>query len=1059
MKQVSKILGIMLMTVIFGASIVQAQTTLINEIRIDQTSTDNDEYFELVGVPGASLDGLTYLVIGDGSSGSGVIEAVVNLSGETIPAASSYFVAAESTFTLSTADLTTSLNFENSDNVTHLLVSGFTGVNGADLDTDDDGVLDITPWSTLVDCVALIEKAGSGDQTYCSTTVGPEDGLYVPGHVFWCDDGWHIGPFDPIGGDDTPGTANPCGTDDPPTVSSTSPADGATDVALDADISINFSEDVTVSGNWFDITCINSGAHSADVSGGLQNYVLNPDADFVAADECTVTVFANQVIDQDGTPDNMSSDYSFSFETVSNAITKIHEIQGSGSKSPEIGNIHTIEGVVVGDFQEDNQFGGFFVQEEDGDIDGDLATSEGIFVYNTSFAVNVGDVVRVTGRVAEYPSDPLVESNTQLTNVSNVVINGTASLPMAASVSLPIGAVSDWECYEGMLVDVHATSGALTVTEHYNLDRYGEVLLSSGGRLEQFTQGNAPDVAGYTAHLEDIAKHSILIDDGRSGQNLFPILNARGGNNLSPTNTLRGGDTVALVTGALDYRYNVYRVQPTQPVNYAATNIRPSSAPSIGGNIKVASFNVLNYFNGDGMGGGFPTPRGARTFEDFQRQRTKTIAAISKLDADIIGLMELENDGYGTYSAVQDLVDGLNVVAGPGTYAFIDPGTPALGSDEITVGIIYKPAVVSEAGTAAFLNTPGIFDGENTNRTPLAQTFEVVDADNPSFGEKFTIVVCHFKSKGDEDGEATGANEDAGDGQGYWNQRRVEGADAVTTWLAGDPTGGNDSDFLIIGDLNAYSQEDPIKAVENAGYTNLITDSYSYVFDGQWGSLDYALANSKLTPQVVGGAKWHINADEPDALDYSTRFNDPSLYAPDEFRASDHDPLLVGLNLASLEGSKLITDGEDRISETPIFDVFAGDIFTYTIEFKNPFEQAMYFMVADTLSTALQYLNGSFTMNAGTLEYTTPDLLRSGEPILLSFDVQVKDVPVGTLIDNTAWITAFTDLSDIVGSTLAAFEAIAPQAHVIPEPATLLLVGVGVIGILAFVRRRRRQKK
>jgi len=181
----------------------------LSEIRIDQSGTDNDEYFELSGFAGNALDGLTYLVIGDyGASNNGVIEAVVDLSGNSMPT-SGFFVAAEETFTLGTAHLITNLNFENSDNVTHLLVRDFIGADGDDLDTDDDGVLDVTPWSAIVDCVALVGTVGSGDLIYCSKTVGP-DGTFVPGHVYRCGDVWNIGAFDPAGGNDTPSAANSC---------------------------------------------------------------------------------------------------------------------------------------------------------------------------------------------------------------------------------------------------------------------------------------------------------------------------------------------------------------------------------------------------------------------------------------------------------------------------------------------------------------------------------------------------------------------------------------------------------------------------------------------------------------------------------------------------------------------------------------------------------------------------------------------------------------------------------------------------------------------------------
>ncbi len=199
----------------FGTNQAFSQAA-VNEIRIDQTSTDNDEYFELVGTASTSLTGLTYLVIGDGAGGSGTIEAVVDLTGQTIPA-DGFFVAAEATFTFGTADFTTNLNFENSDNVTHLLVSGFTGADGDDLDTNDDCVLDVTPWTAVVDGVALIEEANPPTGTECHyadslmlPTVGP-DGTFVPGQVGRDPDGsgpWIIGVFDLSGGTDSPGASN-----------------------------------------------------------------------------------------------------------------------------------------------------------------------------------------------------------------------------------------------------------------------------------------------------------------------------------------------------------------------------------------------------------------------------------------------------------------------------------------------------------------------------------------------------------------------------------------------------------------------------------------------------------------------------------------------------------------------------------------------------------------------------------------------------------------------------------------------------------------------------------
>ena len=196
----------MLLGLLLPAGVAAGQT--ISEIRIEDPGTpaDTDEYFEIAGTPSTSLSDLTYIVIGDGIGGHGVLEVVVSLSGQTIPG-DGYFLAAESGFTLGgSVDLTTDLSFESADNVTHLLVRDFSGQDNTDLDTDNDGVLDLTPWSEIVDCVALMDRIVGGDLTYCATRVGPNQGS-VPSHVY-LDGGWQMGTFDPAQGSDTPGVAN-----------------------------------------------------------------------------------------------------------------------------------------------------------------------------------------------------------------------------------------------------------------------------------------------------------------------------------------------------------------------------------------------------------------------------------------------------------------------------------------------------------------------------------------------------------------------------------------------------------------------------------------------------------------------------------------------------------------------------------------------------------------------------------------------------------------------------------------------------------------------------------
>ncbi|WP_026601541.1 ExeM/NucH family extracellular endonuclease [Methylomonas sp. 11b] len=571
------------------------------------------------------------------------------------------------------------------------------------------------------------------------------------------------------------------------------------------------------------------------------------------------------------------------------AATLISAIQGTSSVSPLSGSVQHVEAVVSADFQGSTNLNGFFVQQVSG-ADANDATSEGLFV-SSSLPVNVGDKVHIVGTVTE------TFSMTRLEAVSSVdVCSSGNTLPAAVEVNLPFdSAGNDPERWEGMLIQLPQT---LTVTENFNLGRFGEFLLSSGGRLLTPTQVATPGQAAIDVAAQNLA-NQLLVDDGINVQNPDPVIYPQP-TGLSAATPLRSGDSVVGATGVLAYDFGVYRLQPTQPLTFVADNSR-SPAPTLSslGSLKVASFNVLNYFNGNGLGAGFPTSRGADTLAEFNRQRAKIIPAIHALNADVIGLMEIENDGYGSSSAIADLVNGLNQLAGAGTYAFINPGLSKVGTDEIAVGIIYKPAKVSPSGSVAILDSsvnPLFIDTKN--RPALAQTF----LDKAS-NKLLTVAVNHLKSKGSACDDVN--DPDTGDGQGNCNQTRTDAAQALASWLASDPTHSGVSNALIIGDLNSYAQEDPISALKNAGYQNLLETfvgnqaAYSYVFDGAAGYLDHALANTALASQVKSVAEWHINADEPRSLDYNTEFKSAnqvtSFYAADAYRSSDHDPLLIKL--------------------------------------------------------------------------------------------------------------------------------------------------------------------
>ncbi len=684
-----------------------------------------------------------------------------------------------------------------------------------------------------------------------------------------------------------------------PTVVSTNPAGGATNVAVNTNLTITFSEPVNVTGIWLSLAGQMSGSHGATVSGGPVSYTIDPDRDFASGESVTVTIFGERVTDQDTTPNNLAADLSFSFTIAAGGsdcgatATRIHAIQGNGMSSPLNNTADVaIEGIVVGDYQEGSQFRGFYIQEEDADADGNPATSEGLFVFDNNFGVPVklGDKVRVKGTVNEFATGG-VTSLTQLTNISGITLCGSGQSVTPATANLPVTNMTDWERHEGMLIRIPQT---LTVTDTFTLGRFGEVSLSVGGRLRSPTHAAAPGAPASA--LQDLNNRSrIILDDGNGGQNIDPIVYPAPG--LSAANTLRLGATVDNLTGVLEQRFSGYRIQPVGPIAFTAANPRPAAPASVGGTLKVASFNVLNYFNGNGTGGGFPTPRGANSAAEFTRQRDKIINAITTLNADIVGLIEIENDA-GANSAITDLINGLNAASSAGTYTSINTG--AVGTDEIRVALIFKPAVVEPVGPFKILNTsvnPQFLDTKN--RPALAQTFRQL-----STGAKFTIAVNHFKSKGSPCNDI--GDPDTGDGQGNCNQTRTKAATALVNWLATDPTNSGDPDFLIVGDLNAHAQENPITTIKAAGYTDLIqtfmgANAYSFSFNGESGYLDHALASASLRPQVTGAAEWHINADEPVVLDYNVEFKSPNqvntMYAATPFRSADHDPLVVGLNL------------------------------------------------------------------------------------------------------------------------------------------------------------------
>ncbi len=882
-------------------------------------ATYKQDFVELVNVSSQPVDLSGWSV--QYAAASGTFSAVTALS-DVLPAGASYVVR-ESQGSGGTTDVP-------SDVTGTIAMSGTAGKVAL---VDTSGALtcgaDCDSAAGVVDFVGYGSAANDFEGT--GPTAAPSNTTSVSRSSSHADTGNNAADF-------TAGVPSPtaCGAactgpppDDAPTVTQTTPANGASNVSASANLSVTFSESVGTGPGAFTLACGGTD-QPLTVSGTGTSRTVDPTSDLPDG-SCTLTVHAASVTDTDTNdpPDAMTADKTVTFSTGSGcgqAYTPAWQIQGSGETSPLAGTSVTTQGVVVGDYEGASPaLRGFYIQ--DPGSDGNVVTSDAVFVFEGSNAdtVHLGDLVRVTGTASEN------QGQTQVSIGLTPEVCTTGNTIVPTQVELPFASADFPERYEGMLVKMTQT---LTVTEHFQLGRFGEVLMSSGGRLPQPTSIVAP---GAPAQAQQNANNlnQILFDDASQAQNPDPILFGRGGQPLSASNTLRGGDTATNTVGVFTYTWggnaaspNSYRLRPIGALgggvpDFQAVNARPTSAPTRaeGTTVRVAGMNLLNFFNtftgcASGTTGGPLDCRGAENQAEFDRQWPKTVAGIVGTGADVIGINEIENDGYGPSSAIQFLVDRLNDEAGAGTYAFIDVDAAtgqadAAGSDAIKVGVLYKPAVVTPVGDTAALNSEAFVNGGDDApraRPSVAQAFE----ENAS-GSVFVVDVNHLKSKG----SACNAP-DAGDGSGNCDEVRNNSAAALAAWLDSDPTGVDDPDVLLVGDYNSYAMERPVQTLETAGYKNLIRDrigpdAYSYVFDGQWGYLDYAFGSLSVQPQVVGVYEWHINSDEPSVLDYNTNFKtanqQSTLYAPDQFRISDHDPVIVDLALTPAAESSTTTLG------------------------------------------------------------------------------------------------------------------------------------------------------
>ena len=657
------------------------------------------------------------------------------------------------------------------------------------------------------------------------------------------------------------------------------------------------------------------------------------------------------------TPATDTVTFTFTVYPAAGATNTIAEIQGTGASTPYVGQTVTTSGLVTAAYPTGG-LNGFYLQTPGADTP---SASDAVFVYGGTDGFGtypaLGDAVEVTGTAGEF------SGQTQVTVLDDTDVTAV-SLPGAVT---PKTTVPGSGCAEGAcdsLADLAAAREAMegellkptapwTVTDAYDFSPFwpgsgfssgffGEIGLAAESADPLVTptelydaQTQAGQIAARKAYND---AHRIVLDDGSS-------LNYASSANTDEPFPWLTADHVVRVDAGVSFPQPVvftegfgrWRILPSTRVTGAPSASQPQFAQTraanavpqdVGGDLKMATFNVLNFFPTTGeeyeaAGGGNdctyfndrdgnpittndcgnPTadsgngPRGAANEVNLARQRDKIVAAINGSGADVVSLEELENSvkfGKPRDVGIDALVSALNVAAGPGTWAAVasPPAAelpPTAEQDVIRNGFIYKPARVALVGPSRVLVGSDAF---HNARQPLAQVFKMVGSAD---ADAFAVVVNHFKSKG--------SGVDDGTGQGNANPDRVAQAHALVAFADQFKNDRGISRVFLAGDFNAYTHEDPIQVLNAAGYTNLESTSdpheETYNFDGQIGSLDHVFANAAALPEVAGVDVWTINAYESVYYEYSRfNYNVTNLYNAGPFRSSDHNPEIVGINVA-----------------------------------------------------------------------------------------------------------------------------------------------------------------
>ena len=613
--------------------------------------------------------------------------------------------------------------------------------------------------------------------------------------------------------------------------------------------------------------------------------------------------------------------------TVDTPIPDIQAV-GEGDDSAMVGATVTTFGVVTASYPAaESELGatldGYTIQTpgSGGAWDEGRATSDALFVYagKNGQIPALGTCVRVSGVVGEFPATTATgnpQSLTQLSATGFAQVDGCEAVAPTPVTGVP--ADGQAEPYESMLL---APQGTWTITDNYQTNQYGTLALTPGLEpLRAATDVVAPGQAARDYEAANAAR-VIALDDGTN------------------TNLLKGAATEVpyayLANGAparvgyhvsfdgpvvLEPRHGSFVFQPTSMVAghpdrspVTISGQRPG-VPSVAGDTRVATFNVLNYFSDLGVDeagctgypnrtGAFVTAkkckvRGAFSREAFANQEAKIVSAINALGADVVALEEIENPvavGVGTDrdAALARLVTALNEALGSDVWAYV-PSPPTVPADEdvIRIAFIYKPATVTPVGDSVIHDDPA-FTG--LARQPLAQEFARHTTERAP-APSFVVIANHFKSKGSVPEGAPAGNVDSGDGQGNANAIRVAQASSLASFAARYA----DKPTLLVGDFNSYSQEDPIKALEAAGWARVSgAGPASYVYSGRLGSLDHVFANAAAKPLLAGVTSWAVNAQESIAFEYSRAGMNAHLAveADNPYRSSDHNPEIIGLTL------------------------------------------------------------------------------------------------------------------------------------------------------------------